>query len=215
MEQGALMNMISSILDWAYDKAITGVPGLDSAGELADEYRKKEGTLEERIDALIKWQSVKCATAGFLTNVGGILSIPVGLSANLTSVIFMQLRMVAAIADLKGYNLHDERVKAMAMVCLCGKSANELVKGGIKAVGRRLLVREVPKEAIKKSQASVSAKLASKIGVNAGSRVIPIASGVISGLLDAAFTRGIGEIAKKAFEDIHDEMYVEFREIKD
>ena len=68
---------------------------------------------------------------------------------------------------------------------------------------------------IKKSQASVSAKLASKIGVNAGSRVIPIASGVISGLLDAAFTRGIGEIAKKAFEDIHDEMYVEFREIKD
>ena len=199
-EKSGLNGMIESILDWAYEKALDGIPGLESAGELAEEYKKKGGTTEEQIDSLIKMQSLKCGASGFVTNIGGVFSFATGLAANLSSVIFLQLRMVAAIASLRGFNLQDERVKTMAMVCLCGKSANALVKGGIAAIGRRIFVREVPQEVLRKSRDKVATTLATKYGVSSSSKLIPIVSGLVGGAIDAAFTRGIGEIAKKAFE---------------
>ena len=43
-------------LDWSYDKAINGgVPGMDTAIELADSYLQKSGTLDEKVKSLILW----------------------------------------------------------------------------------------------------------------------------------------------------------------
>ena len=45
-------------LDWSYDKAINcGVPGMDTAIELADSYLQKSGTLDEKVKSLILWQN--------------------------------------------------------------------------------------------------------------------------------------------------------------
>lgn len=53
-------------LDWSYDKAINGgVPGMDTAIELADSYLHKSGTLDEKVKSLILWQNTKSATSGF------------------------------------------------------------------------------------------------------------------------------------------------------
>lgn len=38
---------IMQALDWAYDKAINGVTGLDSASELAESYMKQDGSLKD------------------------------------------------------------------------------------------------------------------------------------------------------------------------
>jgi hypothetical protein len=37
-------NTIQKALDWCYDKAVNGVPGLDSAEELAQSYMKEGGS---------------------------------------------------------------------------------------------------------------------------------------------------------------------------
>jgi hypothetical protein len=53
-------------LDWSYDKAINGgVPGMDTAIELADSYLQKSGTLDEKVKSLILWQNTKSATSVF------------------------------------------------------------------------------------------------------------------------------------------------------
>ena len=42
-------------LDWAYDKAINGVAGLDSASELAEDYMAEDGSKIDQVDLLIRW----------------------------------------------------------------------------------------------------------------------------------------------------------------
>lgn len=170
---------IDDFLDWAYEKAVDGIPGLDSAGELAEEYLKGPGTIDEKIDSLINWQSMKCGTSGFLTNVGGFLSFTAGLAANLSSVIYLQLRMVAAIAHMRGYDVKDERVKAMAVVCLCGNSANKFIKEAV-GIGAK---KSVTKGATKKLFA----------------RMTPVIGGIVGGVMDAGMTKAIGTAAKNTF----------------
>lgn len=68
---------IMKALDWSYDTAINGgIPGVDTASELAENYLKKEGTLKQRVNKLIHWQNTKCATSGFLTGLGGVITMP-------------------------------------------------------------------------------------------------------------------------------------------
>ena len=45
--------VILNALDWAYDKAVNGVRGLDSAQDMADDYLKGEGALIDKVNSLI------------------------------------------------------------------------------------------------------------------------------------------------------------------
>ena len=99
---------MEKVLAWSYDKAVNGVPGLDSAIELAEDYLNEDGSLGEKVDSLIRWQNAKCATSGFITNLGGLLTIPVAVPANISSTLYVQLRMIAAIAYMGGYDLKND-----------------------------------------------------------------------------------------------------------
>ena len=99
ISQGKMMQ----VLDWSYDKAINGVPGLDSAQELAEDYLKQSGSLKSKANALIRWQNTKCATSGFISGLGGIITLPVAIPANIASVMYVQIRMIAAIAYMNKY----------------------------------------------------------------------------------------------------------------
>ncbi|MCM2535201.1 hypothetical protein NDK43_26175 [Neobacillus pocheonensis] len=63
---------IMRALDWSYETAVNGgIPGIDSAIELAENSMKKKGTVEQQVNKLIRWQNTKSATSGFLTGLGG------------------------------------------------------------------------------------------------------------------------------------------------
>ena len=99
------------LLDWTYEKAIDGIPGLDTAQELGDSYLDRDGTLEQKVNSLIRWQNTKTGTSGFVTGLGGAITLPVAIPANVSSVLFIQIRMIAAIAHMCGHNVNDDRVK--------------------------------------------------------------------------------------------------------
>src|SRR4029453_1712251 len=50
----------------------------------------------------------------------GIAALPVAIPANITGVAIVQVRMVAAIAHLRGYDLDDHRVPTPLVMCLMG-----------------------------------------------------------------------------------------------
>ena len=107
---------------------------MDSAYEMAENFLSKLDTSDQAIDSLIRWQNTKAATSGFLTGLGGIIILPVTLPANIASVMYVQVRMIAAIAHMKGYDLKDDQVKTFVFVYLTGKSASDIFKStGIKA----------------------------------------------------------------------------------
>jgi len=92
---------IMKILDWTYEKAVNGGPGLDSASRIADYYMAKEGSRIKQANALIRWQNTKAGTSGFFTGLGGLLTMPVTLPAGMTISMYVQIRMVAAIAYME------------------------------------------------------------------------------------------------------------------
>jgi len=193
-------------LDWSYDKAINGgVPGMDTAIELADSYLQRSGTLDEKVKSLILWQNTKSATSGFLTGLGGLITLPVAVPANITSVILVQMRMIAAIAHMGGFDLKDDQVKSFVYACLAGNAAKDILKNAGVQIGKKLAVtgiKKIPFEVIKKINQAVGFRLLTKFGekgiINLG-KMVPLAGGIIGGTVDAVATNTIGNVAHKLF----------------
>lgn len=185
----------SLLLDWVYNKALTGFTGTDSAYSLAHSYLNTPGTLSEQVDRLIKWQVTKSATSGFITGFGGFALMPFSVPANIASVIYIQIRMIAAIAHMGGHDLQNDRVKSMIYICMAGNGAKELAKdAGIKA-GEKAL-RNISQKAAGKISESIGNKGLTKL-----TKAIPVMGGIIGASFDAITTKITGDIAKKIFID--------------
>ncbi|MBM7618528.1 uncharacterized protein (DUF697 family) [Bacillus tianshenii] len=197
---------IMKALDWSYDKAVNGgIPGMDNAIELAENYLSKNGTLIENANSLIRWQNTKSATSGFLSGLGGLIVMPVAIPANITSVILVQIRMVAAIAHMGGHDLKSDEVKTFVYACLAGNGAKDILKNSGIQIGKKLAIsgiKKIPGEVIKKINQAVGFRLLTKFGekgvINLG-KMVPIAGGLIGGTVDAVSTNTIGNVARKLF----------------
>ena len=194
-----------SILDWGYDKAVNGVPGLDSAQELAESYMSKGDCKLEQANSLIRWQNTKAGTSGFLAGLGGVVTLPVALPANITSVLYLQIRMIAAIAHIGEHDLHDDRVKSLVYVCLTGNAAKDIMKGAGITVGTKLAtnaVKSIPGKVIVSINQKAGFRLITKFGekgvINLG-RAVPFFGGLIGGGFDVLSTNIIGNVARNTF----------------
>ena len=193
------------VLEWGYEKAIQGLPGMESAEELANRYLEKYDTVDEAIDTFINWQCAKCATSGFITGLGGLLTLPVAIPANISSVIFVQIRMIATIAKMRGYNLKDDQVKTLVFVALTGQAATDILKQAGITIGSKVginLIKKMPMKVIYQINKKVGFRLVTKFGqkgiINLG-KLVPIVGGVIGGTVDTVGTLTVGKTAKKLF----------------
>ena len=199
-------NKMLQVLDWAYEKSLNGLPGTLSAAELADEYLNNNGGNSiNACNSLVSWQVAKCTTSGFITGLGGLITLPVSIPANIASVIYVQMRMIAAIACIAGYDIKDDSVKSLVYICLTGNAATEIAKDiGIK-LGTKLTesaIKKISFETIKRINEAVGFRLITKFGqtgiLNLG-KAIPFVGGIIGGGFDLASTRVIGKISKEVF----------------
>jgi len=196
---------IMQVLDFAYDKAMTGLPGFDSAVEMADSYMKEAGSLEDKANSLIRWQNTKAATSGFLTGVGGLLVMPVTIPANLASVYLIQIRMIVAIAYMAGYDVRDDKVKALVYTCLTGNAAKEVLKDAGIQFGKKLAqasINRITGATLTRINQAIGFRLLTKAGTTGVvnfSKMVPILGGVIGGAVDLAATNIVGNTAVKIF----------------
>lgn len=197
---------ITKLLGWAYDKAVHGgLPKTQSAAELAADYLKREGTLKDKANALIRAQNTKAAATGFLTGLGGLVTMPVAVPANIASALYLQLRMVAAIAILAGCNPEDDRVKAISIACLAGNAAKGILKNAGIAVGTKLteqVLARLSGEVAKRANQAVAVKLAAKLGQNSATslaKAVPVVGGVTNALFDGITTNIVGNVARDTF----------------
>jgi uncharacterized protein (DUF697 family) len=194
------MAALVSALQWIYERAIDGVPGLEGAPDLAASYQRQCATDEDAIDALVRWQVAKAAAAGFLTNLGGLATLPIALPANVLSALYIQIRMVAAIAALRGHDLKSDQVRTVVLACLCGTTLMDVVKEAGIGVGAGLAQQAVA------SLSTEAVRRLARIGAlrRAGNtahvvRLTPLIGGMVAGALDGALTRAYANAAKKLF----------------
>ena len=196
---------ILGALDWAYDKAIEGLPGFHSASDVARDYVSKEGALVDQVNSLIRWQNTKAATTGFVTGLGGLITLPVAVPANISVVLLIQVRMIAAIAIMGGYDVKDDRVKALVYVCMVGNAATEILRELGVQIGKKLAIsaiKSITHETLKAINRAVGFRLLTKFGekgvLNLG-KAVPFVGGVVSATLEAVATNAIGNVARRVF----------------
>jgi hypothetical protein len=204
MSEEITESKMQQVLEFAYDKAVNGVAGLDSAIELAESYRNND-CLYDQCNALIRWQNTKAGTSGFVTGLGGLILMPVTLPANITSVLYVQIRMIAAIAHLAGYDLKDDKVKTMVYVCLVGNGATEILKNVGVQIGKKIAtnaIKNISGKVITQINQKVGFRLVTKFGekgiINLG-KAVPILGGIIGGTVDTISTNIIGNTARDLF----------------
>ncbi|TXD97814.1 EcsC family protein [Psychrobacter frigidicola] len=197
---------MQGLLDWTYDKAVQGIPGMGSAIDLAEDYMTGPGTTEDKVNSLIRWQNTKAGSAGFIAGLGGLITLPVALPVNIASLIYVHIRMVAAIAHMTGHDLKNDKVKALIYLCLLGSSMDEVAKDSGITFGTNFTTSYIEKNvtgvALTKIKRAVSFRLVTKFStrglINLGG-VVPVLGGVICGGFDIFTTNIVGNQARKAF----------------
>ncbi len=197
---------IMKLLDTCYEKSLEGIPHVSpSVKTIAEEYVAKYPTIEQACKAMIKNQIIKCTTSGFVTGFGGAITLPITVPANVSSVLYVQMRMIACTAYMSGLELNSDETQTFVYACLAGVTVNEIVKQtGIK-IGMKLsnsLIKKIPGKVLTKINQKVGFRLLTKFGtkgiINIG-KLIPGVGAVIGGGLDLVETKIIGERAYKWF----------------
>ncbi len=127
---GVAPGLTTAFVREALNRAIHGIGPLPPAARAADkQLAEQHGDVERAIHEVIENHVRLAGAQGFVTNLGGLVTAAVTIPANITGLALIQCRMIAGIAHLRGYDLHDPRVRNAILVTLLGEDAvNSLVK---------------------------------------------------------------------------------------
>lgn len=199
-------NKMLKVLDWCYEKALNGVPGFDSAEDMANDYLIKHDSVEKAIDSLIAHQNMKSMTSGFLTGLGGLITLPVMIPANIASVMYVQMRMIAAIAHMRGYDLKSDQVKTLVFAALTGNSAAQILRDVGIVIGKKmaesLIKNKLPAKVLIAINKKVGFRLVAKAGTKSPiilTKAVPLVGGVIGAAVDGISTTAVAKASKKVF----------------
>lgn len=197
---------IMKTLDVCYDKCLNGIPVVSpNVEELANEYLEKYSNKWLATKELVNNQVLKCTTSGVLTGFGGAVTLPVTIPANVGSVLYVQMRMIAAIAYLNGYELDSDATQTFVYACLAGVAVNELLKRVGVTVGTKVatnLIKKIPGKVLTAINKKVGFRLLTKFGstgvVNFG-KLVPGVGAIVGGTFDYTETKIIADRAVKWF----------------
>lgn len=197
----------TSFVHQALDKAIVGVGPLPSAASAADkQLQEQDGDLERGIHEVIENHVRYAGAQGFVTNIGGLVTMAVTVPVNLSGVALIQCRMVAGIVHLRGYELSDPRTRAAILACLLPEERilrmvkQRLLPGTPMEIAAaavhdpaldRLLATEVAAELVARATGK---RLAATVG-----RRVPVVGGVVGAGTDAYVTWKIGRYVDREF----------------
>ena len=194
------------ILRRIIDFGIDGGPSFAGARETAVRKLGERGEREAAVDALIA-QHVRLASAqGFATSIGGVLTLAVGLPANIAGMAAIGVRMIAGVAHLRGYDVDDPRVRSALTLALLGEDeVCRLVTGG-KLPTTPLAVATAPVydpdlslRISERVMGSLAERLGGKHLALVAIRRIPLVGGGVGAAADGWVTYGLGSYAKREF----------------
>lgn len=197
---------IMEALDQLYQRAINGIDKISPDIEtFANDYLSKNPDPTIAAKSMHNHQIAKCTTSGFLTGFGGIVTLPVSIPANIGSVLYVQMRMIACTAYMAGYDLQSDQTQTFVYACLAGVSVNEIVKKFGVSFGQKFAkasIEKIPGKVLTKINQAVGFRFVTKFGekglVNLG-KMIPVVGAAINGGFDFAETKVIANRAYKQF----------------
>lgn len=193
----------SSYVREILELAIDGVGPFRGAVRAADaKLVSAAGDVEAAIKSLADAHVRMAGVQGFVTNVGGLVTLALSIPANVTGLSLLQCHLVAGIAHLRGYDIADPRVRNAVLVCLLGEDHVKSLVNKKQLPGGPMLLATSPVHDPQLDQmigSHVTAELLGKVGgrravIFVGRRV-PLLGGGVGAVADAMSTRNIASYA--------------------
>jgi len=195
------------VFNAAVDRGIEGLPPLSSSWELAVSYLENRSfpSPDQRVDTLIRREARKNALCTAVTNLGGVMTLPLAVPANAYTSFAYQARLAAAVALVYGHDIRSHKVRVLVGLSMAGRRAVDLLK----TLGVRFTTM-----LLERSAAQLSEKVLADIGTGVGVRMmaqggeqaagillkaVPLASAVVCGAIDWNYCRAVGRVSQDIF----------------
>ena len=206
-QQGAFSSSVSKVVESLLDTGIDGKGPFDPAARVADAaLAKHSGDVEQAVDEVVRDHLKLVAASGFLTNLGGFVTLPVALPANVIGFYMLATRMSAAVARLRGYDISDPRIRSAVLLSLVGADSQDLLaKAGMVAPTGRLTAlaaQRLPGPALMVVNKAVGFRILSTAGKKSFSRFgksIPLVGGAVGAGLDGWLMKQLGDHVRTEF----------------
>lgn len=124
-------SLLERTLDWAYNAAVSGADGQESAAQLAESHHRVVQTSFEMADEIAEWQIERTTVPKYFDVLATQVDVPDGLPQPLATYLFLQLRILAAIAYGGGRDdLRDPLVHALVLSTLLKDTQAEALAAG-------------------------------------------------------------------------------------
>ncbi|MFW5474719.1 hypothetical protein ACOCJ5_15530 [Knoellia sp. CPCC 206450] len=206
-DQGFVGNSATKMVENLLDTGIDGKGPFDSAAKVAAAALKKNnGNVEAAVDDIVKGHVRLAAAGGFVTSLGGFITLPVSLPANVLGFYLIATRMTAAVASLRGHDIAQPQIRTAVLLTLVGADADDLLAtAGMVAPGGRLTnlaAQRLPGPALMVVNKAIGFRLLSTAGKKTFSRFgrnVPLVGGIVGAGLDGWLLKRISDNARREF----------------
>ena len=181
--------------------AIDGYGRLPSAKTAAArQLQRQAGSVDEAISAIID-HHVRLASAQGFRDQHRRRAALAAIPANITGVAIVQVRMVGAIAHLRGYDLNDNRVRTALVMCLMGgEQSLHIVQGTLPTSPMAVATApifdpELDRLVAEEVLTDLAARIGGKNVALAIVKRVPLMGGGIGAIMDGIATYQIGRYA--------------------
>lgn len=204
-DRGAIDKLVANILDTGID----GKGPLPGSIKVADKARAKSDDTAEAIGKVVGEHLRGGAAGGFVTSLGGFITMPVAIPVNVLEFYIQATRMVGAIAHLRGYDVNDPQVRTAVLLTLVGSDSEDVLrKAGVTVPGSAMTnfaLQKLPKSALMMVNKAVGFRLLKSLGEKTFSKLgrgVPLVGGLVGAGLDGFMMKRIANAAKREFPQI-------------
>ncbi len=191
----------------ALERAIRGAGPLDGAALAAEkQLDEQKGDVKKAIHELVENHVALAAAEGFVTNLGGLVTMTVTVPANITGLALIQCRLVAGIVHLRGYDLEDKRTRTAILASLIGEDRMLALIKKKKLPGTPMALATAPVYDPQLSTVMANEVASELISRVAGKKVastvarrIPLVGGLVGAGADGFATWQVGRYAGREF----------------
>lgn len=206
-EGGAVQRLIDAIRDIGLD----GKLAFSSAEEVARKAQRGRARRrpEKAVRRLIRSHRRGVTAGGFLTGLGGVITLPVLLPTNVMEFYIQATRMVGAIAVVRGYDLDDEEIRVRVLAALLAEESGEVLRGiglgpvaGAAARGVAGRFTGSPTSAV---ISALGGRMLKRFGLRSArlfGKAIPGLGGVLGALSDRRQLAKIAQTARRSFPPV-------------
>ncbi len=203
---GAAQAFVQKLIELGID----GRGRFESAQAVADQALRAQPDPERAVKAVVNRHLKLASASGFVTSLGGFVTMPVALPANIVGFYALATRMTAAIAAVRGHDIADRQIRTAVLLSLVGTDADEVLKkagfkAGVVAPGSRLAVlasQRLPGPALLVVNKAVGFRILTSAGKDVFARfgrAVPLVGGAFGAGLDAYLMSRLADHAKEEF----------------